>query len=173
MTHDRGQESCSPGIESIHHAAECGVVDALKRLLADGADPDERTTFTEQTALMHARTVEVVGVLLEAGADLRALDHAENDALQCALEGDHFASDDPDHDGFAERARVADALVKAGADLARARGAEESRMFSAVYGAHAEGVRYLIERGVRCDEVDGSGATLLHRLCWQGVSERG
>ncbi|MEM1422951.1 MAG: ankyrin repeat domain-containing protein [Planctomycetota bacterium] len=155
---------------TIHDAAEDGDVAAVQRFLADGVDPDDRGGYSRRTPLMHASSPDVLRVLLEAGADPNQLDEFDRDVFQLILQGDPFEMERPEGEPLARRSAMADLLVGAGVDLERGRGAEQSRIYSAVYEPYPIAVAYLLERGVRCDERDTYGDTLLHTLCWQGCA---
>ncbi|MCO5614591.1 hypothetical protein L7F22_068874 [Adiantum nelumboides] len=73
-------------IDSIHHAASTGDIEMLRKLLADGADKDEKDA-EGRTALHFCcgfGDVKCAEALLEAGAAVDALDKNNNTALHYA-----------------------------------------------------------------------------------------
>jgi uncharacterized protein len=65
--------------QSLHSAAEAGDLDALKALIAGGADPDEFNEVGDTPLIVAALAgrTEVTKVLISAGADVNRGDEAE------------------------------------------------------------------------------------------------
>lgn len=60
--------------DDIHRAARDGDADEVARLLADGADPDatDRAGYTALHYAAQSGSIEIAGLLLDAGADIEA-----------------------------------------------------------------------------------------------------
>lgn len=92
------------GVTLLHLAAEAGRVEAVKRLLAAGADANGLTGGTRASALQWAAEkgrLEVARALLAAGAEVNAASRNGDTALHRAVAGRH--------------AEVAELLLAAGA----------------------------------------------------------
>ncbi len=89
--------------DQLIQAAERGDLAGVRRLLADGADPNGRGQIGGWSALMQAGTADVAAALLAAGADVDQVDDLGLDAMAHALES---ANGD-----------VARSLQQAGADV--------------------------------------------------------
>jgi uncharacterized protein len=79
-----------PVDERLLAAAEAGDVDALRRTLADGADPDARDAAGTPAVMVAttARQTDALRTLLEAGADVNAQDATlDNPFLYAGREG--------------------------------------------------------------------------------------
>ena len=85
----------------IHFATKLLLADIVKSLLAAGAQPDSRNSKTKRTCLHEVvsnRSDEVVGVkimtcLLEAGADVNAVDAEKKSALHLSVDSNSGSSD--------------------------------------------------------------------------------
>jgi ankyrin repeat protein len=136
--------------------------ECVKLLLNAGAYPNERDQYGE-TPLMNARCVAVVESLLNAGADINAVEGFGDDAVQYFLSGE-CDSEIPDSVRF----EIVDALLAAGADKERFNQGGDSRLYSASFGHHDEAVIFLLKRGVDVHPSSSGSGTALHGICWQG-----
>jgi ankyrin repeat protein len=138
-----------PG-EDLFNAAKTGKADEVRRLLADGADPDlqnlwwnektQRSITDLPTAMMAAvqgRHVETVRVLIEGGANLDARNLNGKSALDYAVS--------------AGRPETIVMLLEAGAAFDTQNIKGFSPLMDAAYGGHAEAVRLLLDKGANPD----------------------
>ncbi len=169
-----------PGGETVlMTAARTGRVDAVRLLLAHGANVDAREAMRGQTALMWAAAEghgDVIRALVEAGADMKAVSHgppAKEDPPAAkagsassrmgrrrtrldALTPLQFAV----HAGRIEGAR---ALIDVGASLADVTPAGMGLITLAIANAHYELAAVLAEEGADVNE-STAGFTPLHQL---------
>ncbi len=126
----------SSGIElTLPMAARQGDLEAVKRLLAEGADvnsPSEDGSPPLPLAAGggHADTVKV---LLDAGADVNASDRWDKTALHHAAGEGYLA--------------IARTLIRAGADVSATPGFHGAPLHEAARGGHLEMIRLLVESG--------------------------
>lgn len=145
---------------TLYQAAKAGDVEAIRELLASGADIDEiekgRPTLfglaeDSGTALMAAAAAghrEAVRVLLDAGANYRLKDENEADALLHAIAPGH--------------AEIVNLLLEAGANP-KVKGPERRSALSiAAWAGHEPVVRALLVRGADVTAGDASWVTPLH-----------
>jgi ankyrin repeat protein len=134
----------------LHDAAVAGDVDAIRRLVADGADLDARDGAgrTPVMAATVAHQAEAVQVLLEAGADVDLRDdRLDNPFLYAGAEG------------LLDILRLAN---EAGADPALTNRYGGVAVIPASERGHVEVVRYLLdETDVDVDHVNNLGWTAL------------
>lgn len=72
--------------DDIREFARKGDIEGMRQLLSEGVAVDERGGYLDRTALMWAvRHPEAVSLLIEHGADLRAVDKSGHDVLQIAV----------------------------------------------------------------------------------------
>ena len=74
---------------SIHDAAGEGNIEAVKQHIAAGTDVDAKTSYTKLTPLMNAARVghkEIVELLIEKGADVKAKDEGGKTPLDVAIQ---------------------------------------------------------------------------------------
>ncbi|GEM_PF-1912557 len=148
-------------------AARSGSDSCVRLVLDSGANPQTRDS-SGSTPLMSAGSAAVVRTLLDHGAEIDAINAFGKDALESVLE-ESFESgaDGP------ERFEVTEALVKGGADLERVDEFGKTRLSSAAFGHHADGVELLLRLGAKTDRLDTDGTTPLHSICWQGAYQDG
>jgi len=172
-------------------AARSGSVDAVKLLLAGGADPNVQEPTRNQTALMWASSeghTAVVKTLTEAGADVKARSKAPGTGLVLGTGFVVPRMNDPlglrsnrdstswgiQLDGlqftplmWAVRAGHADtvtALLDAGADIDEAKPEGTTSLILAIMNHHWELASYLLDRGA--DPNKGPGFNALHQVSW-------
>jgi ankyrin repeat protein len=136
-------------------AARTGTVDAVKVLLARGANVDAREPSKGQTALMWAaaeNNATVIKVLAEAGADIRAQSNTGRfTPLMFAVRAGHL-----------EATR---ALLDAGANVNTTLPDGTSPLVVAVINAHYELAGFLLEKGAD-PNADVQGWSALHQVAW-------
>lgn len=135
------------GATPLMYAAAVGSVDAVKALLAKGADAKARNSF-DATALMWGVTnLEKVRVLVDAGADVNARSKQGMTPLLIAA----------NNAGSAEIVRL---LLAKGADP-KATNDGATALLSAVTANDLDMVRLFIEKGVDVNAADALGNTPL------------
>ena len=150
-------------------AAAAGRPEAVKLLLARGANPDTRESAKGHTALMFAAAAnrtDAVKVLLELGADAGAMTTVF-DLMDVAMPADRAAAQNAatkaqrEAAESARRANPSTRLLVAGLDrgyeyneLVAAQGGLTALHFAARQG-HKATVSALVERGVNIDQLSG------------------
>jgi ankyrin repeat protein len=136
-----------PDQRAFLDAAKRGDVNQVRELLAKGVPVDTREDFDmpcEQTALMYAARngcLEVVEVLLKAGASVAAVDKNAGDS-----EGTNTALH---HAITSEDLAVLEALLNAGADANALTTSRNTPLNHAIRFNHSRAARLLLKRGVR------------------------
>ncbi len=150
--HDMSQQFEDPGAAALAEAAAAGDAATLKRLVADGANPDAtsvRGSTLLQTAMLRGdrRGFEL---LLDAGADPAAGASNGDTAMHLAA-----AMDDT---------RWMRTLLDRGVspDVPNTRNGE-TPLFTALEAKRDENIRFLLEHGANVEATDAHGATLLHQ----------
>ncbi len=139
------------------HAAEDGDVDLARRLLEEGADPDQASPG-HGTPLIVAATrgdEELVRLLLDHGADVNRAETGrprptglQRTALNGAARGGH--------------AGVLRMLLDAGAEVDRRVSGDGTALIEAARGGHLESVELLLSAGADADrKVSGDGSPLI------------
>lgn len=98
-------------------AASVGNTDAMTRLLAQGVPPDEYRDEHKRTALNIAAyngKIDAVKILVEAGADVNAIQNGGHTVLQCAVEPEQGGPEQALKDS--RSLDVVNVLIAAGAD---------------------------------------------------------
>src|SRR5690606_35369810 len=145
-------------------------VDAARRLLAAGADPNARETWRDQTAVIWAaaeRQPEMIRLLLEHGADPNARSRINRWERQVSAErrrmyrpwGGMTALMYAAREGCAECAR---ALVEGGADPDLGGPRNETPLIVAINNFHFDVAAYLIEAGANVNKWDWWGRSPLY-----------
>lgn len=147
----------------LFRAAESGSRACVERLLAAGASVAQRDDGG-RTVLAYARSPDVVGVLVRAGADVRSVDRFGNDAVAAVLE-----ETSADGEGRAPHLfEVARALVASGAPRDRVPGSKTSRLYDAAFRHQADAVEFLLALGARPEADSYEHRTPLHAIAWRG-----
>jgi uncharacterized protein len=161
------RQTLPSGESALMSCAQTGTADALRALLARGADVDARERERGQTALMWAaagRHAGAVKVLLERGADLNAVSTAGfTPLLFAAREGDAASVQLLVAAGSRINDTTADgesALLIASASVAGLT-ARDYRLVPEPSGHEAVAI-LLIERGANVNQADKFGMTALH-----------
>ncbi|MBN2497755.1 MAG: ankyrin repeat domain-containing protein [Deltaproteobacteria bacterium] len=178
------------GLDPLVGAVRAGDLDALRSLIVAGCDPERGAgSWTALHQAMVEPDEKIVRLLLDAGADANATDGSHETPLHWAALGGQGRIVDlllergarvdvkadrtlwtPLHSLACarDRAGIALALVKAGADPnARDRWGRTPLHWFAVDG-HCETVEVLIDAGADPDAQDEDGMTPLHRVAMQG-----
>jgi ankyrin repeat protein len=140
----------------LMHAARSGSVDAVKALLAAGADVNAKETWNGQTALMWAAAeghAPVVQALIAGGADIRMGSNAGTTPLIFAVRKGDMAS--------------VNALLAAGADVNEKRPDLATPLLVAIINGHEDLVDLLLEKGA---DPNAEGGTT--ELTVQGMKAR-
>ena len=160
-------------------AARTGNVDAVKLLLAHGAEVNAKETRRGQTALMWAvaqQRPEVARALIEHGADV----HARSKASFTPLLALTYGADVPTsskggftpllfaaQQGDVDLARI---LLAAGANVNDATPEDGSALVVASAGNHEALAAFLLDKSADPNAADGNGITALHYALLKGIS---
>lgn len=126
------ENSPHPG-ELLCQAVRQGDLTEVQRLLSSGVDANARGARYNWSALMLADSVEMVDLLLKAGADVHLVDDGDGDAFSYALDREDDA--------------IIACLVQAGADLNRRNKHGWTRLRVAAFQRDPEGVALLLKLG--------------------------
>jgi ankyrin repeat protein len=145
-------------------AARSGSADCVRLLLKAGAGVNIRD-FQRRTALMYAKSIGVLEVLLKAGIDLHAIDLVDgeegHDALFFILE-DMFNKEIDS----AERLTMASCLISAGLDIEKKDDLGNTRLFIAAFNGNEFAVNFLLDQGANPYHKSSDGSSPLHGVCW-------
>lgn len=161
--------------------ARTGNVDAVKLMIAHGADVNLKETQREQTALMMAvaeKHAEVVRALVDSGADVNA--RSRISTLDPPVRSPtyfpdvHFPTTTGGftpllfaaQQGDIESARI---LLEAGANVDYATSEDGSALGVAAASGHEKLALFLLEHGADPDAKDGYGITALHWAIQEGL----
>ena len=139
----------------IHYAAKSGSVDQVKRLIAEGAEVDEKDDkgATPLIIAAYSGQREVAAFLISQGADVRAKDSKDTSALHAAAIGGYQG--------------VAVLLLAEGVDV-DAKDAEGSTPLGwAAYFGYRDVAALLLSKGADVNARDNRGSTPLHALTAQ------
>jgi ankyrin repeat protein len=163
---DNNNESFSSDQIPLFSAASSGSTLCVSSLLQAGADIHVRDHWN-RTALMYAKSAEVVQILLEAGIDLYTTQKIDDefctslDALDFILE-DLFSNEL----GIVERSKIALCLISAGLDIDRKNNFYNTRLYTAAFNTNEFAVDFLIKNGANPHLKSSDGASPLHGVCW-------
>ena len=155
-----GCKSTSPGsIElpdvSIHHAAHIGDIETVKQHLAIGTDPNLKTKIIGWSPLAEARSMDIIVLLVDAGANVNDLGNGET-----ALHRHYYRS--PEIIRF---------LVSKGVDVNAVDNLGDTALHEVVDGVYPRQgertmvkVNILIDAGARINATDKDGRTVLDRF---------
>jgi hypothetical protein len=170
---------------ALMFAAKLGAVAEMQKWLEAGADPNCQEGYGETVLIMAARSnvPAAVELLLERGA----LDVEDVPALGAAAEFDANQSValllkrkfDPNVEGplqrrpihFAASRDIAEALVKAGADVTFLGSSQESALHTAAERGAVDVIQYLLSRKLDVNAKDDRGDTPLHYASRSGYPE--
>lgn len=172
------------GYSAIQFAAMNGDADMTKFLLTAGAKVNDRTDFGD-TPLHNAKTKEVAVLLVEAGADIEAVDEefGMTPIFNCGFDvfmylieqGADFEAKSKKgmtplvwsaYGPALDKIRV---LIEKGADVNSGEGRLKTALQIAANWGHLDLVRFLVEKGARVKGKDGSGMTALHWAALEGT----
>lgn len=147
-----------PGEWNLVVASEQGLTAVVQSLIVEGADVDMTLRRTALHAAAGRGDLDIIDLLLAAGADLEARDHEGRTPLFLALRGGH-----------GEAARR---LLDAGADAALVSDAGDTALLEAARSEDEALVRRLLEGGSPVNAVrpEGRRVTALMRAADQGHS---
>ena len=121
-----------PG-ELLCQAVRQGNLAEVQRLLAAGVDANALSTPYNWSALMLANSVEMVDLLLQAGADVHLLDNGDRDAFAYALDRGNEA--------------IIARLLQAGADLNRRDNFGRTRLHGVAFRREPDSLALLLKLG--------------------------
>lgn len=134
----------------LFRAAESGNAECVRALIAAGADPQARD-YTRRTAMFHAKSVEVVRTLLQAGLLLDEVDEYGHSPLYDAVS-----------DGESALPRIR-ALIEAGANVNATSSYGYTAFMSAVgSGRYPELLRLLVQGGANPHALSEHGNNAFH-----------
>jgi ankyrin repeat protein len=149
------------GETALMTASRTGKVDAMKVLIAHGANVNAVEKWKNQTALMwaaHEGNVDAIKLLIETGAKTEAKSLSGFTALMfAARQGQNAAIE---------------TLVKLGANIHATMPDGTGALVMAVQGGNYETAAVLLENGIDPDG-SGQGWTALHQIAWTRRPQRG
>ncbi|QYT04558.1 hypothetical protein H0G86_011460 [Trichoderma simmonsii] len=135
-----------------------GNLAAVQYLLDAGADVNHQANkrISNSSAIHFAKTAEIIGALLQYGADVNKKDSDGDTAL-------HRIANSPSPDlGAAKR------LINARADVNARDKHNRTPLYNAVNGKHTGIIDYLLSKGADPNIADPRFGSPLHRACWGG-----
>ena len=147
-------ESTPPPKSSLHHAAHIGDIETVKQHLDIGADPNLKTKIIGWSPLAEARSMDIIVLLVDAGANVNDLGNGET-----ALHR-HYST--PEIIRF---------LISKGVDVNAVDNFGNTALHEVVDGLYPRQaeramarVNILIEAGARINATDKDGMTVLDRF---------
>jgi ankyrin repeat protein len=136
------------GITPLMYTAWVGSVDAMRRLLDRGADPNLSNSSGSTALMLSATEIVKLRLLKDRGARVNAASARGRTALFLAAMSDRSAD-------------IVRLLISAGADVSVVDGMKMTVLHAAALGNDAETVRLLIEAGLDVNATDFQGFTPL------------
>ena len=138
----------STGMTTLAWAAKHGDEDAVKALLAGGADPNRKDTagLTPLHISVYAKTPECLRLLLNAKADIDIKDNYGNTALATTVHTE-------DETDFSEL------LLAHGADIESTKLTDSTPLHLAARANHSKQVSLLLRKGANINALDSDGDT--------------
>ena len=139
----------------IHYAAKSGSVDQVKRLIAEGAEVDEKDDkgATPLIIAAYSGQREVAAFLISQGADIHAKDSKDTRALHASAIGGHKD--------------VAELLLAEGVDVDATDAEGSTPLGWAAYFGYRDVAVLLLSRGADVNARDNRGSTPLHAATTQ------
>ena len=148
-------ESTPPPKSSLHHAAHIGDIETVKQHLDIGADPNLKTNIIGWSPLAEARSMDIIVLLVDAGANVNDLGNGET-----ALHRHYYSS--PEIIRF---------LVSKGVDVNAVDNFGNTALHEVVDGLYPRQgertmarVNVLIDAGAHINATDKDGMTVLDRF---------
>ena len=148
-------ESTPPPKSSLHHASHIGDIETVKQHLAIGTDPNLKTKIIGWSPLAEARSMDIIVLLVDAGANVNDLGNGET-----ALHRHYYRS--PEIIRF---------LVSKGVDVNAVDNFGNTALHEVVDGLYPRQgertmarVNILIDAGARINATDKDGMTVLDRF---------
>jgi ankyrin repeat protein len=147
------------GYTALMHAVKSKHLPTVQLLLKYGADISRRDAYGG-TVLHHAshakENADLIRALINAHADVNAIDYDGDTALQYAVRQNHTKN--------------ARCLLEFGADHNIANVEGETPMFMAIYHQAEDILRMLVVRGVDLNIVNSGRQTVLHAVACEGTA---
>ncbi len=150
----KGRHESTP----LMYAAAYGSLDALKLLLAAGADVNAKNTFDVTALLWCANDLAKVRLLVEKGANVNAQSKQGRTPLIVAAA----------HDGNSQTVKF---LLDKGADVSASDSAKNTALSDAADANDTESVRLLVAKGADINAKNGFGDTALMNAAANGNVE--
>ena len=148
-------ESTPPPKSSLHHASHIGDIETVKQHLAIGTDPNLKTKIIGWSPLAEARSMDIIVLLVDAGANVNDLGNGET-----ALHRHYYRSPE-----------VIRFLVSKGVDVNAVDNFGNTALHEVVDGLYPRQgertmarVNILIDAGARINATDKDGMTVLDRF---------
>jgi ankyrin repeat protein len=142
----------------LYLAIRSAQLDAVRLLLARGADPDGTTPKGQSLVLYTLNMPDALEALIEAGADLEVV-NAEGLSPLLIIAGQGGG------------VKVAEILLKAGVDVNRLGPDGKTPLHGAVWGRNVEMVKLFLSHGAEVNVHGASGDTPLHYAIQYGAAE--
>jgi ankyrin repeat protein len=137
------------GTTSLHYAAAYGSVEAMRMLLAAGADPDAKNDFDATPLMWSATEPEKVRLLVNHGADVNAKSKMGRTAIWLASANDGSSG-------------TVEFLLEHGAKL------DGTEILPATYSNDSATIRLLVDKGANVNAKGPTGVTPLLNIAMNG-----